>query len=220
MIPNVILERVQTPLGEMTLSQRGNDFSIRVAGVELMSSVNHRSEDELGTLTCTPLAPLRAPRVLIGGLGLGFTLRAALDVLPRGAHVEVAELIPAVVRWNRTVLGHLAGQPLVDPRVTVIEGDVGAVIARATAPYDAIVLDVDNGPDGLGRHNDGLYKRAALVAARRALVDGGLYAVWSSFESPTFTKWLAAAGFTVELQKIKARGATHWIWMARASARR
>ncbi len=220
MIPNVIIERVTTPLGEMTLSQRAQDFSIRVAGVELMSSLNHRSEDELGKITCTPLASLRAPNILIGGLGLGYTLRAALDVLPRQARVEVAELVPEVVRWNRTVFGQLAGHPLTDPRVTVIEGDVGAVIAKASAHYDAIVLDVDNGPDGLGRHNDRLYKAAALAAARRALVDGGLYAVWSSFESPTFTKWLAGAGFTVELQKIKARGATHWIWMARAKPSR
>lgn len=217
MIPIVVIERVATPLGEMTLSQRANDFSIRVGGVELMNSLNHRSEDELGKITCTPLARSRAPRVLIGGLGLGFTLRAALDVLPEKAQVEVCELIPDVVRWNRTVLGALAKHPLADPRVTVTESDVGAVIARSAARYDAIVLDVDNGPDGVGGRNDGLYKAAGLAAARRALVDGGLYAVWSSFESPTFTKWLAAAGFTVELQKIKAHGTTHWIWLARAS---
>jgi spermidine synthase len=216
MIPNVILERVMTPLGEMTLSQRAKDFSIRVAGVELMSSLNHQSEDELGKITCSPLAASRSPRVLIGGLGLGFTLRAALDVLPQAARVDVAELVPEVVRWNRTVLGQLANHPLQDPRVTVIEGDVGAVIANATALYDAIVLDVDNGPDGVGRHNNGLYKSAALEVARRALVEGGLYAVWSSFQSPTFTKWLAGAGFDVELEKINARGATHWIWLARA----
>jgi spermidine synthase len=217
-IPLVVIERVATPLGEMVLSRRANDFTIRVAGVELMSSVNHRSEDELGRITCEPLAKATAPKVLIGGLGLGFTLRAALDVLSAKANVEVCELVPEVVRWNRTLLGQLAKHPLADPRVTVIEDDVGAVIGRATGHYDAIVLDVDNGPDGVGRRNDGLYRAAGLAAARRALVDGGLLAVWSSFESQTFTRWLTGAGFAVEIEKIKAHGTTHWIWMARAAA--
>ena len=197
------------------LTQHGKQFSIRVAGVELMSSVNHGSEDELGRLSCAPLKS-QAPRVLIGGLGMGFTLRAALDVLPPGARVEVVELIPDVVRWNRTVYGQLANHPLDDPRVTVVEEDVANVIERGR-DYDAIVLDVDNGPDGVYHANRGLYQRRGLDAAHTALAPGGLLTVWSCFESPTFTRWLRAAGFSVELRNIKTKykgGPRHCIWFA------
>lgn len=215
MIPSVVIERVASPLGEMVLSRRDNDFSIRVAGVELMNSHNHASEDELGRITAAPLAKLASPRMLVGGLGLGFTLRAALDTLPATAHVDVAEIVPDVVRWNRTVFGFLAKDPLDDPRVHVIEGDVGPVIARARARYDAIVLDVDNGPDPLAKSNAGLYRRGGLAAAHAAVAPNGLYAVWSSFQSGTFTTWLVEAGFTVDVQRIRAHGATHYIWLAR-----
>ncbi len=215
MIPNVVIDRATTPDGEMVLSQRGTDFSIRVRGVELMNSRIHGSEDELGRITCQPLASRPAPCVLIGGLGLGYTLRAALDVLPATARVDVAEIIPAVVRWNRTVVGALAGHPLADPRVTVIEGDVGLVITNSTARYDAILLDVDNGPDGILQTNAGLYKRAGLERARAALVPGGVLAVWSSFDSPTFTTWLRQVGFEVELVRSNQHGARHFVWLAR-----
>jgi spermidine synthase len=218
LIPNVVIERVASPLGEMVLSRRDNDFSIRVAGVELMNSHNHASEDELGRIATAPLANHAAPRLLVGGLGLGYTLRAALDTLPATAQVEVAELVPEVVRWNRTVLGFLAGNPLDDPRVRVIEADVAHVIAGATAHYDAIVLDVDNGPDGLAKTNAVLYQRAGLATARSALVPGGVLAVWSSFASPTFTTWLAETGFTARVERIRAHGATHYIWLARRAS--
>jgi spermidine synthase len=215
-IPNVVLERVATPLGEMTLSRRGDDYSIRVAGVELMNSRNHVSEDELGTIATAPVRDRAAPRVLIGGLGLGYTLRAALDHLPAAARVDVCELVPDVVRWNREIYGALAGHPIADPRVQVIEDDVAHVIERSIAHYDAILLDVDNGPDGLARHNDKLYRARGLATARAALVSGGVLAVWSSFESPTFTKWLRDTGFTVEVARIKARGSRHVVWLARS----
>ncbi len=223
MIPTVVIDRATSPGGEqLVLSQHGQQFSIRVAGVELMSSVNHGSEDELGTRSAS-LIKSASPRVLIGGLGMGFTLRAALDALPAAARVEIVELVPSVVRWNRTVYGQLANHPLQDPRVTLIEEDVAHVIERGH-DYDAIVLDVDNGPDGVYRDNRGLYQQRGIDAAYGALAPGGLLAVWSCFESPTFTRWLRAAGFAVDLRNIKAKykgGPRHCIWFAtKATSRR
>lgn len=218
MIPNVVVERVSSPGGELVLSRRGDQFSIRVAGVELMNSHNHWSEDELGRLTSKRIGGVVAPRVLIGGLGMGYTLRAALDELPRDAHVDIVEIVPDVVRWNRTILGDLAHRPLDDPRVTVIEADVAHVLRAPAARYHAILLDVDNGPDGVYRSNDALYKRNGLAATKAALVPGGLLAVWSAFESATFTRWLREVGFSVELETIAAKykGAPrHYIWFAR-----
>ncbi len=215
MIPNVVIERVSTPDGEMVLSRRGADFSIRVRGVDLMNSRIHGSEDELGRITCEPLRSRPAPHVLIGGLGLGYTLRAALDVLPAGARVDIVEIIPDVVRWNRNLVGELANHPLADPRVTVIEADVALVIARSKARYDAILLDVDNGPDGILEGNAALYKRTGLERARAALVADGVLAVWSSFDSPTFTTWLRQVGFAVELVRSNQHGARHFVWLAR-----
>ena len=191
----------------MVLSKRGDELSIRVRGVELMSSRNHNSEDELGRRAAA-LAP--DGRVLVGGLGLGFTLRAVL-AHARGA-VDVAELVPAVVRWNRS---YVADHELDNPRVTVIEDDVANVIARAKATYSAIVLDVDNGPDEVLANNDRLYRREGLAAARRALAPGGGLAVWSAFESTSFTARLREAGFAVEVARVKAHGARHVIWLAR-----
>ncbi|HEY1816607.1 MAG TPA: hypothetical protein VGG74_29875 [Kofleriaceae bacterium] len=213
MIPTVVLERVAVPGGEMVLSKRGDELSIRVRGVELMSSRNHVSEDELGRRTAELCG--NGARVLVGGLGLGFTLRAVLDHCR--AAVDVVELVPAVVRWNRTHAAALANHPLDDPRVTVIEDDVAHVIGAAEARYDAIVLDVDNGPDELFEANRRLYRRNGLAAARRALVPGGGLAVWSSFPSSTFETWLREVGFAVETVRIKARGARHVIWLARSS---
>lgn len=215
MIPRVVIERAATPDGELVLARRGDDFSIRVRGVELMNSAHHTSEDELGRLCGELVGDVTDPRLLIGGLGLGYTLRAALDVLPAAAHVDVAEIVPAVVRWNRTVLGALARHPLDDPRVHVIEGDVAVTIRESQARYHAIVLDVDNGPDGVYAGNSKLYQQRGLAAASAALVAGGALAVWSAFQSPTFTKWLGDVGFAVEQQVIRAHGVKHYIWLAR-----
>ncbi|WP_394821272.1 hypothetical protein [Pendulispora albinea] len=223
MIPFVVLERVNLPgdtSGSLVLSQRGEHFSIRAGGVELMNSQNHVSEDELGRLTCARLAPraTKKPTLLVGGLGMGYTLRAALDALPPHAQVDVAELVPDVVRWNRTVLGALAQRPLDDPRVRIIEGDVGNVIRKNKARYDAILLDVDNGPDRIFEGNATLYGASGLSAARGALTEGGVLAVWSSFESPAFTKALRKAGFEVEIETLRTTrrgGARHCIWFGR-----
>lgn len=198
------------------LSRRGEEYSIRVAGIELMNSRDHSSEDELGRASVARLTG-KAPRVMIGGLGMGFTLRAALDALPATARVEVVEIIPDIVRWNRGVLAKLANEPLADPRVTVVEADVAHVIRKASAAYDAIILDVDNGPDAVYEGNAGLYKRNGLATAKAALAPGGWLAVWSSFRSNTFTTWLREVGFAVELTTMKSRfksGPTHYVWFA------
>jgi spermidine synthase len=216
LIPRVVLERIMSPGGELVLSRRGEEYAIRVAGIELMSSRDHSSEDELGRAAVARLEAT-SPRVMIGGLGMGFTLRAALDALPATAHVEVVEIVPDVVRWNRGVLAKLAGEPLADPRVEVIEADVAHVIRKATDRYDAIVLDVDNGPDAVYEGNAALYKRNGLAAAKAALVPGGWLAVWSSFRSSTFTTWLREVGFAVDLVTMKSKfksGPTHYVWFA------
>ena len=220
MVPRVVIERVASPGGELVLSRRGDEYSIRVAGVELMTSRDHGSEDELGRRTAARILAAR-PRVLIGGLGMGFTLRAALDALPAGARVDVVEIVPAIVRWNRGELAALARDPLADPRVTVIEADVARVIRDAKAAYDAIVLDVDNGPDAVYEGNAALYRQRGLAAARAALVPGGWLAVWSSFRSSTFTRWLEQAGFAAELATLRSThrgGATHFVWFAQRPA--
>jgi len=218
LVPNVAIERVSTPGGEMVLFRRGTAFSIRVGTVELMNSLHHGSEDELGRLTSERVASVSAPRLLIGGLGLGYTARAALDALPATAHVDIVEIVPEVVRWNRTILGGLANHPLADPRVHVIEDDVANVIQRSDARYHAILLDVDNGPDGVFQGNSGLYRRAGLVASFRALAPEGVLAVWSSFQSPRFTTWLReVGGGEVEVTTIRSQckgGGRHYIWFA------
>jgi spermidine synthase len=213
-----ILERVTLPDGkEMVLTRWDTHIAIEVGGRSLMSSHDHGSEDALGRAVGERLQGIAEPHVLIGGLGLGFTLRAALDVLPPGARVVVAELVPEVVRWNREAHGALAGRPLDDPRVEVIVEDVAQVIKRSPG-YDAILLDVDNGPDALTHEgNAGLYKRAGLTRARAALKKGGLLAVWSTFSSKTFTKWLEEVGFEVKLTRAPSTlpgGPRYYIWLA------
>lgn len=216
-----VLERVILPDGKvMALTRWDTHIAISVDGRSLMSSHEHGSEDELGRVVAERLAGVKAPRVLIGGLGLGYTLRAALDRLPRTARVVVAELVPEVVRWNRGVHGKLAGKPLADKRVRVVVDDVGRVIAKR-GTYDAILLDVDNGPDALTHDaNARLYKRAGLMRARAALRPKGLLAVWSAFPSRTFTRWLREVGFTVEQLRATPTtpgGPRYYIWVARAA---
>lgn len=221
MTPWVILDRATVPGdgGEMKLLQRAHEFTINVKNEELMNSRLHGSEDALAELTCNALANRRKPRVLIGGLGMGYTLAAALKYLGPQASVVVAELVPAVVQWNRTHLGDLAGRPLDDKRVAVRVGDVGAVIQEHPAFYDAILMDVDNGPDGLTHEgNDKLYARGGLAAAKAALRPGGVLAIWSSYTDKAFTKRLRAAGFEIEEVPVRAggaRGRWHHIWLAK-----
>lgn len=206
--------------GELRLFRRGDDWTIlltgdaRVGG-DLMNSRMTGSEEALARLTCTGLKP--GARVLIGGLGMGFTLRAALALLPRDAEVVVVELVPSIIGWARGPLAGLFGDCLDDPRLTLVEGDVADSIAKGS--WDAVLLDVDNGPDGLVRaENDRLYDADGLAAAGRALRAGGVLAVWSAAPDARFVARLKRAGFAVEEAVVRARGdkgPRHVIWLAR-----
>jgi spermidine synthase len=211
--------RVPGSAGELRLYQREAEFSIRVDRFELMNSRVYASEDALSELGCARIRQRASARVLIGGLGMGYSLKTALAALGDDAEVVVAELVPAVVTWNREFLGHLADHPLRDPRVVVREQDVARVIREAKAAYDAILLDVDNGPEGLIRKaNDWIYARAGLLAARAALRPRGVLGVWSSTPEPSFVQRLRQAEFEVEEHAVRARGkgqgARHTIWLA------
>ena len=183
-----------------------------------MNSRTHGSEDALAERTCDRLQNCSRPRLLIGGLGMGFTLAAALQHVGEQAQVVVAELVPAVVAWNKGPLGPLAGHPLQDPRVSVHEGDVAHLIKAGRQAYDAILLDVDNGPEGLTRkQNDWLYNMSGLSAAYAALRMGGVLAVWSAGPAQDFRQRLRKVGFEVEEVRVRAhgsKGARHVIWFA------
>ena len=202
----------------LRLKRRGREYSIMLGTNELMNSRLFGSEEALATLTLDKLAGRKGPRLLIGGLGMGFTLRAALAAVDESARITVAELVPAVVAWARGPMAELHAGTLDDLRVTIFEGDVGAAIRSANAGYDAILLDVDNGPDGLSRPgNDALYGAKGLGEARRALTPGGVLAVWSSHPDPRFTQRLKQAGFATQEKPVRARGksgARHMIWLA------
>lgn len=209
--------------GELRLYRRGDEFSIKIAGRgELMSSRVHGSEDALAEQACARLADSTRARLLIGGLGMGFTLAAALRHVGAHAGVVVAELVPAVVAWNRGPLGAVAGHPLSDPRVSVREGDVARVLTAGAQVYDAILLDVDNGPEGLTRkQNDWLYGINGLNAAYAALRPQGVLAVWSAGPDRDFPERLRKVGFAVEEVRVRAhgtKGARHVIWFARRAS--
>ncbi|MCB9664015.1 MAG: hypothetical protein H6732_07865 [Alphaproteobacteria bacterium] len=204
--------------GTMELFRRGTELAIRVDGRELMSSRMHGSEDALADLACDRVGGRPRARLLVGGLGMGFTLAAALARVGPEARVVVAELVPCVVRWNRDQLAHVAGRPLDDPRASVFEGDVGEAIRQAPAAWDAILLDVDNGPKGLTRpSNDWLYGWHGLKAAHAALRPGGILGVWSAAPDVAFTRRVARAGFDVEAVTVRARGKQggrrHVVWI-------
>jgi spermidine synthase len=221
MIRWVQLDAAQIPGGgELRLMRRGAELSIMSGTIELMNSRLGGSEEALATLACGPLRTAERPRVLIGGLGMGFTLRAALAELPAAAEVEVAELVPAVVAWARGPMAELFAGGLEDPRVTIRTADVAELIGAARETYDAILLDVDNGPGGLNREaNDGLYSLAGLAAAAVALKPGGMLAVWSATQDTGFVQRLRRSGYAVEEKTVRAtrqkRGARHVIWLAR-----
>ncbi|MBL8530357.1 MAG: hypothetical protein JNK94_01365 [Hyphomonadaceae bacterium] len=203
---------------ELRLFRRDTEFTIALGGNELMSSRLSGSEEALATMTCDRLrAP--SPHLLIGGYGMGFTLRAALARLDAGARVTVAELVPEIIDWARGPMADVAAGCLEDPRVEIVLEDVGAVIAAAPRRYDAILLDVDNGPDGLCRAgNDRLYCLQGLAAAKAALRPGGVLAIWSAGPDARFTRRLREGGFSVEESSVRARGngkgARHVIWFA------
>lgn len=224
MIPWVHLDTATVPGGgTLKLMQRGSEFSIMAGARTLMNSRASGSEVALATLVCDRLRDRPDCRVLIGGYGMGFTLRAALGELTGGARILVAELVPAVIAWARGPMAALTAGCLSDPRVSIHEGDVGDVIASRPTGFDAILLDVDNGPDGFSRDaNNRLYDVKGLVAARRALRPKGVLAVWSAAPDDAFANRLATTGFAVEKVKTRAnngRGGWHTIWIATKAQR-
>ncbi|MDQ6973096.1 MAG: MnmC family methyltransferase [Mariprofundaceae bacterium] len=206
MIPFIEIDRADDHGGIMRLYQRGEEWSIRVDKQgELMNSRAHNSEEVLAELACALIAARKAPHLLIGGLGMGFTLRAALEHIVQDASITVSELVPAVVRWNREHLGALAGFPLDDSRVRVLEKDVGKVMLEHEESFDAIMLDVDNGPDGFTREdNDSLYGYPGLTNAYDALKPGGVLTVWSAAPDLSFAQRLMKVGFEVEEKRVRA----------------
>jgi len=220
-IPWEEVDRVKIPgdEGDIILLKRDTEFSIRTAGTELMNSRLHGSEDALAKLTCSRIKRKSGARILIGGMGMGYTLAAALEQTGPDTFITVSELIPRVVRWNRKHLGYLAGMPLNNPMVSVKEEDVAQTIGEKESVWDAILLDVDNGPDGLTRKaNDRLYGESGLKKAFSALCPGGILAVWSSGIDEAFIYRLKQCGFQTETITVRARksgkGGRHTIWLA------
>ena len=220
MIPRETIATARIPGGaEMCLVRHGADFMILVERNELMSTRMRGSEEALATMSCAHIAACAKPQMLIGGYGMGFTLRAALAELPAQAGITLVELVPEIIAWARGPMEAVAQGCLDDPRVRLVQGDVAAVIGASPATYDAILLDVDNGPDGLVRAaNTQLYGERGLRAARAALRPGGVLAIWSAGKDETFTRRLKNVGFTVNEVMVRARsngkGARHVIWFA------
>jgi len=218
--PWVLLDTASVPGGEgdLRLMRRGTEFCIMTGSTALMNSRMSGSEEALASLSWEAIKPRSRPHMLIGGLGMGFTLRAALDILPADARITVAELVPAVVEWARGPMAEVFGTCLSDPRVTIRLGDVGTALVGEQL-YDAILLDVDNGPEGLTRDsNQQLYSVKSLRRTMGTLRPRGVLAVWSSHTSAPFTKRLRTAGYQVSEEKVRARGKKggerHHIWLA------
>ena len=221
MIPRVLIDTANIPGSKETLRliQRGTEFSIMLGANELMNSRLSGSEEALGTLACAKLASCANPNVLIGGLGMGFTLRAVLAELGNDAKITIVELVPAVVAWAKGPMADHHGASLSDPRSNIVIDDVAALIRNYGAGYDAILLDVDNGPDGLTKGaNDHLYSTGGLGRILSALRVGGVLAIWSAAPDRAFTNRLSAAGFAVEEIAVRAHkrksGARHLVWLA------
>lgn len=220
MKPTIKLGTTNTPDGgEMILYRHDHDFSIKINGHDLMNSRQHESEMELARLGCAHLAGHTAPRVLIGGLGMGYTLRQTLDMLGPDASVIVSELLPAVVDWNRDYMGELNGQPLDDKRTEVVTGDIYQLLSRSKNKFDAILLDIDNGPSAIvDSGNQRLYSPAGIQTCRRALRKNGCLAIWSGVSSKAFEQILMSCGFHVRRYKLNAyRGSSKkslFVWVA------
>ena len=217
--PIEVLGETRTADGtDMKLTRRGNEYIILANGKSLMSSRMHGSEEALAQFACRRVRTLERPSVLVGGLGMGFTLRATLDLLPRDAEVVVAELTPTVVEWNRGPLGPLAEHPLKDNRVRIDLNDVAVTLRSRSCRFDAVLLDVDNGPTAFSSSdNAGLYDDRGLASARAALKPGGVLAVWSARDDRKFEQRLRYCGFTVEVQRVRGRlkkgGPRHTIFL-------
>ena len=219
-MPRVRIAATRTPDGgEMLLYQHGRDFSITINGQDLMHSRQHESEQELARLGCAHLAGRKAPSILIGGLGMGYTLRQALDILSPHAQVVVGELLGAVVEWNREFLAELNGQPLGDQRVDLKTGDVVELISRSKSRFDAILLDIDNGPGVMtDSGNRRLYGREGIQACRRALRKQGCLAIWSAEPSKKFEQLLMRCSFHVRRFRVSAykgsKAQSRFVWVA------
>ena len=221
MIPSTLLGTANIPNngGELRLTQHGNDFSISLKGVrgELMSSRKHSSELALAELGCVHIQEKENAKVLVGGLGMGFTLAAALKVTSTSSQVIVAELVPEVIEWNKGPLGECAGRPLNDNRVLVYLGDVAELFVVRQATYDAVLLDVDNGPEGFTQaDNNDLYSIESLQAIRDTLHPGGVLAIWSAWNDPKFIRQLKKSGFKVKAKTVRAhkgKGSRHTIYL-------
>ncbi len=206
--------------GQLKLSQRGEEFSIRLSGVrgELMNSRVHGSEEALSELGCAHITSLEDSRVLVGGLGMGFTLAAALKAVSSSAQVTVAELIAEVVEWNKGPLGECAGRPLEDTRTRVNVADVADMFTGNQPNFDAILLDVDNGPEGLTKNdNHRLYSVAGLSVIYKSLRAKGMLAIWSAFPDESFVSRLKKSGYKVSVRRVRARagkGSRHTIFLA------
>lgn len=220
MIQREHLDTAHVPGGvELRLIRHDRDFMIVIGNNELMSTRKWGSEEALAVEALARIGHAKAPHLLIGGYGMGFTLRAALARLPKDGRVTVVELVPKIIEWARGPMSELAAGCLDDPRVTLRMGDIGMAIGALKGEYDAILLDVDNGPDGLVYEgNDGLYSRDGLRDAKAALRPGGVLAIWSAGPDPAFTRRLAKAGFEVDEIRVAARsngkGPKHTIWFA------
>jgi len=221
MIPWLQIDTTRVPGAEveLRLMRRGDEFSMMLGPNELMNSRLSGSEEALATLACKRIEAVKRPHLLIGGLGMGFTLRAALAVLGNDARIMVAELVPAVIAWARGPMAGIFGECLSDPRADIREADIVDVVQSQRSAFDAILLDVDNGPEALIRKaNDALYDAKGLKAIRRALRPGGVLAVWSSGPNAPFSRRLSDAGFDVNEVAIRATtkrsGARHVIWFA------
>jgi spermidine synthase len=205
---------------ELTLSQRNDDFAIRISGVpgDLMNSRRHHSEDALAEFACGRLSRIENTRILVGGLGMGFTLATVLKTVRHSAEVIVAELVPAVVEWNRGLLGRCAGRPVEDSRTRIHLGDVADLLKQRSAKFDAILLDIDNGPEAMTHSdNEWLYSLAGLETIYEKLRPGGIVAIWSARADQRFTKRLNKTGFDVQLRTVRARpgkGSRHTIFVA------
>jgi spermidine synthase len=220
-IPGEVVGQTTAPDGtRLALTRRGGEYVILANGKSLMSNRMHGSEEALAGFALTTLKNPAEARVLVGGLGMGYTLRATLDHLPPTASVVIAELLPAVIEWNRGPLAELAGRPLGDRRVEVAQGDVADTLRAHAGVFDAVLLDVDNGPAAFTTDfNGGLYDNAGVATIRRALVPGGTLAVWSAWEDRKFEQRLRYAGFSVSVEHVRARlkkgGPHHTIFVAR-----
>lgn len=220
MKPTIKLATTPTPDGgEMTLYQHDRDFSIKINGHELMNSRQHASEMELARLGCAHLIGHTSPSVLIGGLGMGYTLRQTLDMLGPDADITVSELLPAIVEWNRDFMGRLNDHPLEDKRTKIITGDIYQLLTRSKNKFDSILLDIDNGPSAIvDSGNQRLYTPTGIHICRRALRKNGCLAIWSGMPSKTFEQTLMSCGFHVRRYKLKAysgsRRSSLYVWIA------